>query len=69
MIREGERDAHVVMTGLNQSLIDAGVTEIDYAVVANPETLETMQRIAFPAVVLVAARVGSTRLIDNWLVE
>lgn len=68
-IAEGERDGHVVMTGLNQSLIDGGVTEIDYAVVADVNTLETMHAIRFPAVLLVAARVGATRLIDNLLVE
>ena len=68
-IREGERDSHAIMTGLNQSLIDGGVSEIEYAVIAHPDTLETMQRMTFPAVLLVAAKVGATRLIDNCLVE
>lgn len=69
LIDEGERDGHVIMTELNQALIDGGVSSIDYAVIADPETLETMHAIRRPAVLLVAARVGQTRLIDNWLVE
>jgi len=69
LIQDGERDAHVVMTMMNQSLIDGGVSQIDYAVAANPATLETLQRITFPVVLLVAAKVGATRLIDNCLVE
>jgi pantoate--beta-alanine ligase len=69
LIDEGERDGHVIMTELNQALIDGGVSSIDYAVIADPETLETMHAIRRPAVLLIAAKVGSTRLIDNWLVE
>lgn len=68
-IADGERDGHVIMTGLNQALIDGGVSEIDYAVIADPLTLETLHEVRRPAVLLVAARVGTTRLIDNWLVE
>jgi pantoate--beta-alanine ligase len=69
LIEEGELDGHVIMTELNQALIDGGATSIDYAVIADPATLETMHMIRRPAVLLVAARVGQTRLIDNWLVE
>ncbi len=68
-IREGERDGHVVMGEMKQSLIDGGVNEIDYAVVADPVTLQTMHEIRLPAVLLVAARVGATRLIDNLVIE
>lgn len=68
LIADGERDGHVVMAGMNQALIDGGVSSVDYAVVADPGTLETMHEIRLPAVLLVAARVGTTRLIDNWMV-
>jgi pantoate--beta-alanine ligase len=42
--------------------------DIDYAEVADAETLAPAETIAGSAVLLVAARIGPTRLIDNLLV-
>ncbi len=68
-IKEGQRDGFELITEMRQSLIDGGVTSIDYAVVADVETLETLDPIRLPCVVLIAAHVGTTRLIDNCVVE
>ena len=68
-IRRGERDGHALMAEMKQMLIDGGVSSIDYAVVASPATLELYDTVDLPAVALVAAHVGSTRLIDNILIE
>jgi pantoate--beta-alanine ligase len=57
------------MGEMRQMLIDGGVTRIDYVAIADPESLESMDEIRLPAVVLVAAYVGKTRLIDNRLIE
>lgn len=65
----GERDGYALMSEMRQLLIDGGVSGIDYAVVANPDTLENYHMIKLPAVALVAACVGKTRLIDNILIE
>jgi pantoate--beta-alanine ligase len=43
--------------------------KLDYVSIAHPETLEELQRVEGPALVLVAARVGLARLIDNMLIE
>lgn len=43
--------------------------ELDYAVVVNAETLHEMANSGEPAVALIAARVGSTRLIDNSILQ
>ncbi len=43
--------------------------ELDYATICDPESLEELDRPQSRMVALVAARVGSTRLIDNVLVE
>lgn len=67
-ILDGESDAHALMAEMNQSLIDGGVTSVDYAVVARPDTLEVSPTIIRPVVALIACRVGSTRLIDNLLI-
>ena len=68
-IHAGERDAHTLVADMRQILIDGGVSSIDYAVVANPVTLQSYDQIEFPAVALIAAHVGITRLIDNCLIE
>ena len=68
MIQQGENDGRVIMADMTQSLIEGGVTETDYAVVVDPETLELMEIVSLPAALLVAARVGTTRLIDNMIV-
>ena len=68
-IHDGERDGHALMAEMKQILIDGGVSSIDYAVVARPDTLQAYDKIELPAVALVAARVGKTRLIDNILIE
>lgn len=68
-IKEGQRDGFELITEMRQSLIDGGVTSIDYAVVADAKTLETQDPIQLPCVVLIAAHVGTTRLIDNCVIE
>lgn len=67
-IRAGQRDSYELIVEMRQMLIDAGVTSVDYAVIADPETLETPETITLPMVALLAAYVGKTRLIDNRVV-
>ena len=66
-IAAGELDGHLLMAGMRQMLIDAGVGKIDYAVVADPRTLEVCAEISGDIVILLAVHVGQTRLIDNRL--
>lgn len=68
MIRGGVSDGFEIITEMRQGLIDGGVEKIDYAVIADPRTLETLDPIELPAIALVAAFVGTTRLIDNRLI-
>lgn len=46
----------------------AGI-ELQYAVIADPQTLEPLQDRAGQGVALIAARVGTTRLIDNEVLQ
>lgn len=69
-VRDGETDAHLLMTEMRQTLVDAGVDSIDYAVITDPRELTVLDQIDGPAIALIACRVGQTRLIDNmWLNE
>ena len=45
------------------------LVQTEYLQIVNPDTLEPMTRIDGPALALVAARVGQTRLIDNKLLS
>jgi pantoate--beta-alanine ligase len=66
----GERRASVLEEGMRRQLESRGV-EVQYAVAAEPRTLRLWHegdgKIAGDAVLLIAGKVGGTRLIDNVL--
>ena len=64
-VEQGETDGHLLMAEMRQELIDGGVSEIDYAVLADPITLEIVDEVEGPVVALIACHVGTTRLLDN----
>jgi len=65
----GVRDVSELEVTLRKSLHESKIDEIDYAKVVDAETLQEVKTLETPAIALVAARVGKTRLIDNWLLE
>lgn len=67
LVRAGECDAAMVAAALRGELAAAGIERIEYATVADAATLEELTVLDRPAVALVAAFVGTTRLIDNTL--
>ncbi len=66
---EGLRDAAELRRRLEDFLRRSPGVALDYVSVAHPETLAELERIEGPALVLLAARVGPARLIDNALIE
>jgi len=63
---EGGGDAAGALAELEGELTTAGFSSVDYAALADAESLEPLARPAErPARLLVAARIGQTRLIDN----
>jgi len=67
--QDGQRDAEflrVIMQGL---LDDTPGCVRDYAVIVDPITFKSLTHIEGEALALIAARFGSTRLIDNMLVS
>jgi pantoate--beta-alanine ligase len=63
--RWGVRDADMLRNSLEEYIHQKPQVRIDYVAVADYETLEELEVIDRPALVLLAVRVGSTRLIDN----
>ncbi|MDA0658556.1 MAG: pantoate--beta-alanine ligase [Planctomycetota bacterium] len=61
----GITDTSILESEMRQILEDRQVDRIDYAACVHPETLERVSIAAPNTVVLLAAHVGTTRLIDN----
>ena len=69
MVQAGERSASSVNSEMRNILTAAGIEMIDYATVADAESLAELSVIDGPAVALIACHVGTTRLIDNQLLH
>ncbi len=63
----GVRHAHTLRHSLEEHIRQEPQAQIDYVAIVDHETLEDLEVIDRPALVLLAVRVGSTRLIDNEL--
>lgn len=68
-VERGERDAAAILQQMRESLLESGISRIDYVALVDPRTLEPVARIDQPTQALVAAWVDQTRLIDNLRLE
>jgi pantoate--beta-alanine ligase len=64
LAEKGERRAYVLRNAAAQVVL-GGVDGLDYLELRDPETLQPLEELDRPAVMLVAAFVAGTRLIDN----
>jgi pantoate--beta-alanine ligase len=64
LVAAGERQAETVQAAM-QSVLAGATDRIDYAVLADAESLAPIEVIDRPVAALIAAFVGHTRLIDN----
>lgn len=66
---EGGGEVTQALAGLEAEVIAAGFTSVDYAALADARSLAPLDALTErPARILVAARIGGTRLIDNMAV-
>jgi len=68
LIRAGVREPEQVRQKMRETLLTEQGIEIDYAEVADPDTLRPLEALSGRIVLLIAVRLGTTRLIDNLLV-
>jgi pantoate--beta-alanine ligase len=62
---QGERNAARIKQRICEGIETEPLAKIDYISIADPETLQELERIDGPALVSMAVRIGKTRLIDN----
>ncbi|HEY0779275.1 MAG TPA: pantoate--beta-alanine ligase [Gemmatirosa sp.] len=62
---DGETDAAVLGAVVERGLRDGGDLTADYVAITDPATLEPVERATRGTLVMVAARVGTTRLLDT----
>jgi pantoate--beta-alanine ligase len=67
-VASGAADADRIRDEVTRQVGAEPLVALDYVSVSDEETLAELQRIDRPALILIAARVGSTRLIDNTVV-
>jgi pantoate--beta-alanine ligase len=68
-IEKGERSAQAIRHGLREVLLQEPLIDLEYAEVVDATTFEPILRIRGSIVMPVAARIGTTRLIDNISME
>jgi len=61
-------DLAAAITRAREDILAAGFDSVDYVEIRHPDTLEPVAAPGGPARVFGAARLGTTRLIDNWAV-
>jgi pantoate--beta-alanine ligase len=69
LVRGGQRDASVIVERMRETILSAPGAKIDYAAIVDPATLEPAKEISGQRLAALAVRFGTTRLIDNCLLE
>ena len=67
LVASGERRADVILQRMREEFAAVPEVSVQYLALANPETLAEVSEVRPGTVALVAAKVGTTRLIDNWI--
>jgi pantoate--beta-alanine ligase len=69
MVEAGCRNVSDIENEMMKMLLDAPVDSIDYARIVDGDTLEPLSELTSPAIAIIAARLGTTRLIDNCILR
>lgn len=68
-VEAGEKNAKALSGLLREHISSEPLADIDYVAIADPETLQPVETIVADVVALLSVRIGTTRLIDNTLID
>jgi len=69
LLQNGARDAFSLQSAMHRVLKEESRAKVDYAEIVDAQTFEPLTHINRTAYVLIAAKFGETRLLDNMLVD
>ena len=69
LIAAGERDPNAIVSTMAETVDSEPLARLDYAAAVDPDTLEVPDRIERTCRLLIAAKIGRSRLIDNLEVQ
>jgi len=69
LLQNGTRDALSLQSTMNRVLTEESRAKVDYAEIVDAQTFEPLTHVNRKAYVLIAAKFGETRLLDNMLVD
>jgi pantoate--beta-alanine ligase len=69
LIEKGSVDGTHIRKAVETILQSETLVQIEYIEIADTSTFNTMKQIRTPVAICLAAKIGSTRLIDNIVVE
>jgi pantoate--beta-alanine ligase len=67
MVKQGIRETEPIIAQMRKIL--SPVSSIEYISIVDAQTLQNLDKIAGTAIAAVAVKIGSTRLIDNILID
>jgi pantoate--beta-alanine ligase len=69
LVQRGELDGLRILAAARRAIADEPLARLEYATLADPDTLEEVAAVRGPTLLALAARVGDTRLIDNCILS
>ncbi len=69
LAEEGERECKNFIASISELILSYPFTNIDYINICDPDTLEDINLLKEQSLLALAVRVGSTRLIDNCIIN
>jgi len=69
ILRAGDRDPRAVCAAVERQLADAGIGDSEYVELLDTTELKPVDNVGGKVILAVAVRVGTTRLIDNLVLE
>ncbi|HEX7409316.1 MAG TPA: pantoate--beta-alanine ligase [Candidatus Binatia bacterium] len=69
LVERGESDGLRIVAAARQVIAGEPLTRLEYATLADPETLEGASAVRAPTLLALAVQLGKTRLIDNCILE